>query len=97
MTREYDAEKAEAEQLLLKEARSYHARRAGLGMCDDYSRSGANEIVSGRSQCYATVNIRGRLRVTVRVVWACRCRYERSAVRQLHYYQDNDQLRIAVT
>ena len=97
MTDEYQEEKLEAEQILLKEARSYHARRAGLGMCDDYRRAGAADIVSGRSQCYAEVDLRGRLRITVSVHWACGCRYKRSAVRQLHYYQDGDQLRIAVT
>lgn len=97
VTPEYRLEQDYAEQVLLKEARSYHAKRAGLGMCDDYRRSGSNEIISGRSRVYTTVDIRGQLRVSVRVFWACGCRYKRTAVRQLHYYQDGDQLRIAVT
>lgn len=97
VTSEYREEQNEAEQVLLKEGRLYHARRAGLGMCDDYRRSGANELVSGWSGVHTEVDIRGRLRVTVRLQWACGCRWKRSAIRQLHYYQDGDQLRIAVT
>ena len=95
-TPEYEEEKKLAEVLHEKAARTYHARRAGLGMCDDYRKSGSGHIISGRTFSRATVNIGGRLRVTVQTLWACGCRYDRAYVRQLHYYKEGDQLRIAV-
>ena len=95
-TQEYEEEKKLAEVLHEKDARTYHARRAGLGMCDNYRKSGSGHVVSGKLFSRATVDLGGRLRVTVQVRWACGCRYDRAYVRQLHYYADGDQLRIAV-
>ncbi len=97
LTTEYEKEKDEATELHLAESRRYHARRAGLGMCDDYRRSGSNEVTSGRFHSSAAVDLRGQLRVSCTVWWKCGCRYNRHYVRQLHYYSDGDQLRIAVT
>ncbi len=96
ITPEYDEEKRLATQLHLEESRRYHARRAGLGMCPAYHRSGSEELAGGRFHSTATVNIRGQLRVTAAIWWACGCRYKRDYTRQLHHYQDGDQLRIAV-
>ena len=95
-TPEYEEEKRLAENLHTAASRSYHARRAGLGMCPAYHRAGSKEVVSGQLFSRTTVDIGGRLRVACTTVWACGCRYKRAYVRQLHYYKDGDQLRIAV-
>lgn len=95
-TREYEEEKKHVEEIHVKEGRSYHARRSGLGLCDDYRKSGSGHIVSGHLFSSATVGLRGYLRIRCTIWWACGCRYDRTYARQLRYYKDGDQLRIAV-
>ena len=96
-TAEYEEEVNEALEKHIHDAEIYHRRRLGLGMCGDVRRSGINYLASGQLFKSATVDLAGRLRVHISVHWGCKCRYKRTYVRQLHYYADGDQLRIAVT